>query len=354
MTDDDYMARALALAERGRGRTTPNPMVGAIVVTAGVVVGRGCHEAAGLPHAEVRALEDAGARACGGTLYCTLEPCCHRGRTGPCAERVVEAGIERVVAAMEDPHPLVRGGGFRFLRDHGVAVDVGPGGREARRLNEPFLTVIDRRRPLVTVKAALSLDGRVSRAPGTATRLTGPDADRLVHLQRAEVDAVAVGSGTVLADDPRLTPRGAYRLRPLTRVVFDRRLRTPPEARLLSTLDAGPVIIVTSAAAVAMRRAQVDALSRAGATLLALEQPDVVSALAAVTRLDVSWLLVEGGPTLHEAFWRAGVVDRLDVWVTPGWLGPNGPGWLPPRGSWRSTDIVCRSTIGRLNSSRCR
>ncbi len=246
-SDDFYMALALALAERGRGRTSPNPLVGAVVVDReGVVVGRGAHEIAGGPHAEVYALEDAGARARGATLYCTLEPCSHTGRTGPCAPLVVEAGIVRAVVAIEDPNPRVSGAGFGYLRARGVDVRGGVGSDAAERLNAPFLSVMRRGRPFVTVKVALSRDGCIAAEPGVRTALTGPSANRYIHRERAEVDALAVGSGTLLADDPQLTARGAFRYRPLTRVVFDSRLRTPPTAKLLSTRRAGPVIIMST------------------------------------------------------------------------------------------------------------
>ncbi len=323
------MARALLLAARGRGRTAPNPMVGAVVVTPdGVTVGRGYHEAAGGPHAEVHALAEAGPRARGATLYCTLEPCCHWGRTGPCTERIVAAGIARVVAAVEDPNPKVKGGGVGYLRAHGVEVTVGPGRDEAVRLNAPFFTAMRLGRPHVTLKVALSLDGRVAAAPGRPTRLTGPAANRLIHLERAEVDAVAIGSGTLLADDPQLTPRGAYRARPLTRVVFDRRLRTPPSARLLSTLGAGPVIIATTAAGAEAQAARARGLEAAGAELLVAGE-DLSVALEALARRGVQSLVVEGGPALHAAVWRAGLVDCVRIWITPLALGADGVAWLP-------------------------
>src|SRR6187399_3486939 len=244
------MRRALAQAWQGWGRTTPNPLVGACVVTPeGVVVGQGAHERAGEPHAEIHALDEAGELARGATLYCTLEPCAHTGRTGPCTERVIAAGIRRVVAAMEDPFPLVQGRGFEALRARGIAVDVGVEHEAALRLNQPYLSALRSGRPFVTLKAATSLDGRIAAAPGQRTPLTSLPALRHAHCVRAQVDAVAVGSGTVLADDPLLTVREVYRERPLTRVVFDRRLRVPPTARLFSTLAAGPVIVLTSTTA---------------------------------------------------------------------------------------------------------
>src|SRR5262245_33801958 len=249
-------------------------MVGALVVDdEGVVVGRGAHEFAGGPHAEVYALNDAGSRARGATLYCTLEPCSHTGRTGPCAPRVVAAGIRRAVVAMTDPNPLVSGRGIAHLREHGVDVTVGVLADSACRLNRPFVTVMRKRRAFVTLKVALSTDGKVAAAGGARTRLTGPAADRYIHRERAEVDAIAVGSGTILADDPLLTARIAYRRRPLVRVIFDRRLRTPPEARIFSTLPAGPVIIVTRPEAVAADGDRARALDRAGARLETVEVP---------------------------------------------------------------------------------
>ena len=329
------MALALALAERGRGRTTPNPLVGAVVVDdEGVVVGRGAHEFAGGPHAEVHALSDAGARARGATLYCTLEPCSHVGRTGPCAPRVAEAGIRRAVIAGEDPNPLVAGRGISFLREHGIEVDVGVMNAEAERLNRPFFSVMRHGRPFITIKAALSLDGCVAAAPGVRTALTSAAANRHAHRVRAEVDAIAVGSGTVLADDPLLTARGVYRQRPLTRVVFDRRLRTPPTARLLSTLDAGPVIIMSTEDAARAAPGKAAALAAAGARLELLttdsgRSPEVRQAVGKLAALGINALLIEGGPTLHRSVWDAGVVDRVQVYVTPRVLGPGAVPWLP-------------------------
>lgn len=334
LDDDGHMRRALALAARGRGRTSPNPMVGAVVVDAeGVVVGRGWHEAAGGPHAEVHALRDAGERARGATLYCTLEPCSHRGRTGPCAPLVVAAGIRRVVVATEDPNPLVAGRGLAHLRAHGVEVTAGVLEREAAALNRPFFTVMREGRPLVTAKVALSLDACVASAPGARTQLTGDAANQRVHRERAETDALAVGAGTILADDPLLTARGVYRPRPLPRVIFDAGLRTPPRARVLSTLDAGPVIIVTSAAAAASKPDAVDSLRRAGADVESYSEatalrPAISSVLKRLAERAITSLVIEGGPTLHQAAWDAGVVDRVQMIVTPHVLGPTGVKWL--------------------------
>jgi diaminohydroxyphosphoribosylaminopyrimidine deaminase/5-amino-6-(5-phosphoribosylamino)uracil reductase len=335
------MARALRLAERGRGRTSPNPMVGAVVVDGeGIVVGRGAHERAGGPHAEVQALADAGDRARGATLYCTLEPCAHTGRTGPCAPRVVAAGITRVVVAIEDPNPLVSGRGLQHLREHGVEVQVGVLIEEAARLNRPFFTYIRHGRPFVTLKAALSLDGMVAAGRGQRTALTGGEAATLVHQERAEVDAIAVGSETLLVDDPVLTARGVYRDRPLGRVVFDRRLRTPASARIFSTLSAGPVIVVTAAGACGRRAAGADALAAVGAEIECIDDEGGESgawlraALERLARRQIMSLIVEGGPLLQGACWRAGVVDRVELFVAPDPVGTGGVAWsaLPDGG----------------------
>ena len=331
LTDTEYMARALAIAERGRGRTSPNPMVGAVVVDReGVVVGRGTHEFAGGPHAEVHALRDAGERARGGTLYCTLEPCSHIGRTGACAPVVADAGLTRVVVATADPNPLVNGSGLEILRRRGISVTAGILDREARTLNAPFFTVMTRHRPFITMKVALSADHRIAMRPGVRTSLTGPAAARLIHRDRAEVDAIAVGSGTVLADDPSLTARGAYRYRPLVRVVFDSRLRMPPAARLLSTLSAGPVIIVSRQSSVDASPERAAALRDAGAEILAVESGSTIrDAMERLAARGVSSIIVEGGVTLHRAVWDAGLVDRVQMYMTPHVLGADGLEWLP-------------------------
>jgi diaminohydroxyphosphoribosylaminopyrimidine deaminase/5-amino-6-(5-phosphoribosylamino)uracil reductase len=325
LNDADYMARALLHAERGRGRTAPNPIVGAVVLSEdGVVVGTGHHGWAGEAHAEVHALDEAGSRARGGTLYCTLEPCPHVGRTGPCTSRILEAGIRRVVAAVQDPNPRVSGRGFAQLRERGVDVSEGVLAEAAARANAPFFTWIRKHRPFVTMKVALSSDGRVAERSGAPTSITGPDAARQIHRDRAAADAIGIGVGTVLADDPLLTPRGAWRARPLTRVVFDRTLRTPTQARLFSTLDAGPVVILCPEQGAAS--AEAVALEHAGARVEPVSGDFLPAALSRLADLDVTSLIVEGGPTLHEAFWRAKLVDQVQIYVgrLPIDHGPNG------------------------------
>ena len=347
MVARDYMERALFHAARGAGRTSPNPLVGAVVVSEdGVVLGQGFHQRAGEAHAEVHALAEAGARARGATLYCTLEPCCHQGRTGPCVSRIVDAGVARVVAAVEDPNPAVRGRGFAFLRERGVVVEVGLAAERAVTLNQPFFTLMREGRPFVTLKAATSIDGRIAGAPGRRTNLTSAAANRHAHRVRAEVDAIGVGSGTILSDDPELTARGAFRERPLARVIFDRRLRTPPGARVLSTPDAGPVIIVTSApaAAPAALRAPLEAR---GAHIEVAADRTLRAALRRLADRQIESLLLEGGGAVQAAAWDEGLVDYVRLYITPRALGAGGVPLLPDR-SFSSADLHDRrvATLG--------
>ncbi len=335
------MDRALSLAARGRGRTSPNPLVGAVVVAGdGVIVGQGFHRRAGEPHAEVVALQEAGARARGATMYCTLEPCCHVGRTGPCVTGIVAAGIARVVAAIQDPNPLVNGKGFEYLRTHDVDVQVGLGAPAALALNQPFLTLVRDHRPFVILKAAMSVDGYLSEAPGRRTDLTSAAAARHAHRLRAEVDAIGVGAGTVLVDDPRLTARGAFRERPLTRVIFDRRLRTPAGAAVLSTRSLGPVIIITSAAS-ARNRALREPLEAQGAEVDAAADDTFRAALDRLAARQLESLLLEGGAALHAAAWDEGVVDFVQLYVAPRTIGSGGVPFLEGR-AFRSADLVDR------------
>jgi diaminohydroxyphosphoribosylaminopyrimidine deaminase/5-amino-6-(5-phosphoribosylamino)uracil reductase len=331
MLDRDYMDRALLLAERGRGRTSPNPLVGAVVVSAdGVIVGQGYHRRVGEAHAEIMALDEAGEHARGASLYCTLEPCCHRGRTGPCVERIVAAGISRVVAAVEDPNPLVNGKGFEHLRAHGIVVDVGVASTEARRLNQPYFTFMREHRPFVVLKAAMSADGYIAEAPGKRTILTSAEADKHAHLFRTEVDAIAVGSETILVDDPLLTARGVYRERPLTRVIFDRRLRTPAHAAVLSTLAAGPVMIMTSPAAAASA-ALIQPLVARGVTIEAVEGPALRDTFERLADLGIESLLLEGGSEVHAAAWDEDLVDLVSIYVCPRVIGSGGVPFLGGR-----------------------
>ena len=355
------MERALFLAERGRGRTSPNPIVGAVVVSPeGVVVGQGAHLQAGGPHAEIIALAAAGDRARGATLYCTLEPCSHTGRTGPCVERITAAGIARVVAAVKDPNPRVAGAGFAYLRGHGIDVAEDICADAAGRQHAPFFTWVTRERPFVIVKAVASRDGFVGR-PDARVQLTGPEANRFFHRQRAEVDAIAVGSGTVLVDDPLLTARGAYRVRPLTRVIFDWRGRIPAEAAVFSTLDAGPVIIMVTRRAASERSSHFAHLTSKGVTVHSFEIRSLEPALAWLASRDIVTLLVEGGPALHAALAEEGLVDRVQWVVTPKTLGGgvaiaasivrHADARLPSTSRQLGDDVLIEFDVHRINRS---
>jgi diaminohydroxyphosphoribosylaminopyrimidine deaminase/5-amino-6-(5-phosphoribosylamino)uracil reductase len=319
--DAAHMARALALAERGRGRTTPNPIVGAVVVSHDdVVVGQGAHLEAGGPHAEVHALDAAGDRARGGTIYVTLEPCCHIGRTGPCTERILAAGITRVVFATRDPNPQIAGGGASFLREHGIAVTEGVGETEARRQNAPFFVWVTDHRPFVTLKMAVSSDGFVGRRHERVP-LTGDVANAWLHRQRAEIDAVIVGAETVLTDDPRLTARGAYRYRPLTRVLVDWRGRIPESAAVHSTLEAGPVIIVVGATAAERQAPRLTSFRQQGVEVEVVDERDLVGLARRLADRGIVHALLEGGPTLAAAFASSALIDRVQWVVTRAELG---------------------------------
>lgn len=323
--DEDvrYMRRALALARRAAGRTRPNPMVGAVVVREGRVVGEGYHRQAGTPHAEVHALQAAGPLARGATLYVSLEPCAHHGRTPPCTDAILAAGIRRVVAATVDPNPLVAGRGLERLRRAGLEVATGVLEEEARELNAAFFKYITAGRPLVTFKYAMTLDGKVASRTGAARWISSPAARRLVHRWRAAADAVVVGVGTVLADDPELTVR-LVRGRDPVRVVVDSRLRTPASARVVAAAarSPAPTWIATTELAPPERRA---ALAAAGAEVLVLParggRVDLHGLLAELARREITGVLLEGGPTLAAAFLEEGLVDRVAAFVCPLLLG---------------------------------
>lgn len=301
-------------------------MVGAVVVTGGRVVGEGFHRKAGAPHAEVIALRAAGPRAKGGTLYVTLEPCSHtRKRTPPCVPAILSAGIRRVVVAMRDPNPLVHGDGLRRLKRRGLSVAVGCLERKAEQLNESYLHRMRTGRPLVTLKMAMTLDGKTATAAGESRWITGPQARRHSHRLRSQVDAIMVGVNTVLADNPQLTIRlGRPRSRQPLRIIMDSRLRTPLAAKVLSRrLRAGTVIATTSGCP----RARLARLKTRGISVLALPgERGKVSLRACLKRLagmGINHLLVEGGSDLAASALRAGVVDRLRLYIAPRLLGGN-------------------------------
>ena len=324
MTDDErFMQRALDLAARARGLTSPNPMVGALVVRDGAPIAEGFHRAAGEPHAEVEALNAAGAQARGATLYVTLEPCVHQGRTPPCAPVVIASGVRRVVVATGDPNPAVGGRGVAALREAGIDVVSGVLEAAASALNRVFLTAMRMGRPHVTLKAAATLDGKTADIHGASQWITGGAARVEAHRLRSEADAIVVGVGTVLADDPALTVRldGPWPREPL-RVVMDSKARTPTAARLIHAATPGRAVIAIGAEAPDER---VRALEATGAQVLRCPGPDgrvsPSALLSALATREVRGVLVEGGAEVAASFVDAGLVDRVAMFFAPRLLG---------------------------------
>ncbi len=321
--DTRWMARALELAARGRGLTSPNPMVGAVVVADGVVVGEGFHAGAGGPHAEIVALGEAGPRARGATLYVTLEPCNHQGRTPPCVPAVIAAGVARVVGAARDPNPRVPGGGAEALRAAGITVALGECEDAARDLNRTFFTAMTRLRPHVTLKAAMTLDGKIAAHDGSSRWITGEAARAEAHRLRSEADAVVVGIGTALADDPALDVRvGRPWPRDPWRVVVDSHARLPVTARLIGAGRPARALVAVTDAAPAER---VAALEARGVTVLACKgapgRVDLADLAGRLLALDIIAALVEGGAELAAGFLAADLVDRVALFVAPRLLG---------------------------------
>jgi diaminohydroxyphosphoribosylaminopyrimidine deaminase/5-amino-6-(5-phosphoribosylamino)uracil reductase len=347
--DEQFLHRALDLARQGMGLASPNPYVGAIVVDPqGSIAGTGVYTYDGVKHAEVRALEHAGEKARGGTLYINLEPHSHQGRTPPCTDALIAAGIRRVVACMPDPNPKVSGRGFEKLRAVGVHVEVGRLEAEARRLNEAFARYIRHGVPLVTVKTAMTLDGKIAPAPEARSKrmtgipaggwITGEAARAHVQQQRHQSDAILVGVGTILADDPLLTDRsGNPRRRSLLRVILDSRLRLPLESRLVRSVrnmanDGGSrsdVLVFCSAA----DEKKKNALEACGIRVEQLQgaasdgRPDFQAILRRLGQLEVTSLMIEGGATVNGAALTSGVVDKVFLYYAPKIAG--GTGWIP-------------------------
>lgn len=333
--DAAYLDRALELAARGTALASPNPMVGAVLVRDGRVVGEGFHTYQGICHAEVAAIAAAGEAARSATLYLNLEPCCHTGRTGPCTKAIIKAGIARVVAAMADPNPSVAGRGFEQLRNAGIEVTVGAREAEAHRLNEPFARWIVSRRPLVTLKSALTLDGQLvlpgsnSRARGSSSSewISSPESRAEVQRMRHASDALLTGIGTILADDPLLTDRtGLPRRGKLLRVVLDSRLRLPLRSRLVRSAE-GDLLVFT--------RARTDspkarALSRAGAEVVRVPgrgpRTGLTRVIEKLGRREILSVLLEAGATLNSAALGAGIVDKMRVFLAPKVAGFAGTG----------------------------
>ncbi|WP_019536705.1 bifunctional diaminohydroxyphosphoribosylaminopyrimidine deaminase/5-amino-6-(5-phosphoribosylamino)uracil reductase RibD [Paenibacillus ginsengihumi] len=320
INDEFYMRLALQLAAAAQGQTDINPAVGCVLVKDGRIVGTGAHLKRGEAHAEVHALNMAGAEAKGATAYVTLEPCSHHGRTPPCSDRLIREGVRRVVAACTDPNPLVAGRGLKRLREHGVEVTAGILEREALRLNEAFNKYILTRRPFVTVKTASTLDGRIAAKTGDSKWISGEASRAFVHTLRHRHQAIMVGIGTVLADDSALTTRLPVPGRNPIRVVVDSALRLPIDARLVRDGEA-PVIVLTTAAAPADRR---EALKARGVTVIDCgpgPRVDLEAAMDRLGELEIASVLLEGGGRLNGAMLERGLVDKVVLFLAPKIIG---------------------------------
>ena len=344
--DESYMREALRIAEYARGRTSPNPLVGAVIVRDGAIVASGWHRAAGEPHAEIHALRMAGELARGATLYVTLEPCAHHGRTGPCAEAVIAAGLARVVVALSDPNPLVAGRGIHLLTAAGIEVTTGICEDEARRQNEIFLKWVTTKRPFVTLKTAMTLDGKIASHTGASQWITGAAARARVHAYRNEYDAILVGIGTVLADDPSLTTRLEHGTgkNPL-RIVLDSEARTPLDAKLVAD-GAAPTIIVVSERADHRR---VNLLRACGAEVVTLgaQRVDIAALLDYLGARDITSLFVEGGAAVNWSLLAGGSVDEVHAFIAPMLMGGEtaktpigGTGFDSPQTALRLRDVT--------------
>jgi diaminohydroxyphosphoribosylaminopyrimidine deaminase / 5-amino-6-(5-phosphoribosylamino)uracil reductase len=330
-TDELFLRRALDLARQGTGLTSPNPCVGAVIVDAnGTIVGSGSHTYDGMKHAEILALEQAGEKARGATLFINLEPCSHRGRTGPCADAVIAAGISRVVASMQDPNPQVSGQGFARLRSAGIEVSSGLMGEDAKSLNESFAKYIRHRTPLVTLKAAMTLDGKIAPPPtqlsaGTVRTewITGELARTHVQELRHQHDAILVGVGTVIADDPQLTDRSGHpRRRPLLRVILDSRLRLPLDSRIAQT--AHDDVLVLCSFAEEKKKKQLLKLGvgvQQLPTFTSDGHPDMTAVIRFLGEMEITSLMIEGGAMVNAAALASGIVDKVFFYYAPRILG---------------------------------
>ena len=327
--DVTFMKQALRLAARGRGTTSPNPMVGAMVVAKGKVVGSGYHKQAGGPHAEIFALQQAKSQSRNATLYLTLEPCCHtEKRTPPCVPDIIHSGVSRVVVAMRDPNPQVAGRGIQQLRRAGIAVDVGCLKHEAAKLNEVYVHWIKTGRPFVILKSAMTLDGKIATAKGESKWITGPRAREHVHQLRSRVDVIAVGVNTVLKDDPQLTVRLSAKKgqsnisRQPVRMVFDSRLRIPLTARVLQGIEQSPTAIATTKMA---SHKKIEQLRSMDIEVLVLPQKQnrvsIRRCLQELGSMGITSLMVEGGSELNASFLREGLVNQVCLYFAPALLG---------------------------------
>jgi diaminohydroxyphosphoribosylaminopyrimidine deaminase/5-amino-6-(5-phosphoribosylamino)uracil reductase len=338
--DKRWMKRTLRLAEKGRGRTSPNPMVGAVLVKDGEKVGEGYHARAGENHAEIVALKTAGGEARGATLYINLEPCSHFGKTPPCAPALIEAGIKRVVVGMEDPNPLVKGRGLERLRTAGLEVEVGVFEEDCRKLNEAFIKYIQTKEPFVILKIASTLDGKIATQHGESRWITGEKSRRFVHRLRNESDGILVGIGTILKDDPLLTARVKAGRDPF-RIILDSRLRIPEKAKVIEENPDKTILATTELAP----KDKLKSLEKKGVRALILDTIDgkinLRSLLKRLGEMEMMSLLVEGGSEINGSFLTLGLVDKMFLFLSPKLLGGDqSPGIFGGRGMERLEDSV--------------
>ena len=348
--DRKFMKRAVALAEKGLGLASPNPSVGCVIAQDGKTIGKGYHEYSLLDHAEVRALREASESSRGATAYVTLEPCSHYGRTPPCADRLIESGVRRVVVARIDPNPRVSGQGIDRLRSAGILVDVGLMAEEASRTIEAFACRITTGLPLVVSKVGMSLDGKIGTAAGVDRSISSVEGREFGQGLRFGEDAILVGVGTILADDPELTYRGAARkVRPLIRVILDTHLQTPTHSRLFHSVEHAPILIFCDGDAAAGRGTE---LERKGAEIVRVpvsgEELDLPSVLQELGRRDVLSVLVEGGSFVHWSFLVNRLIDKFYFLIAPIVLG--GKDAVPAVGG-RGYDVIAESPRFKLNRS---
>jgi diaminohydroxyphosphoribosylaminopyrimidine deaminase/5-amino-6-(5-phosphoribosylamino)uracil reductase len=333
MNDEQWMKRVLRLAEAGRGRTSPNPLVGAVLVKNGNVVGEGYHARIGEAHAEIIALRQAGEKARGAVLYLNLEPCTHYGKTPPCVPQIIKAGLKGAVIGMEDPNPLVNGKGIELLRKSGLDVRVGVLGKECRRLNEAFCKYIVKREPFVLLKVAATLDGKIATRNGDSKWISGEAARRFVHRLRDQVDGVLVGIGTVLKDDPLLTTRRREGREPY-RIVLDSRLKIPEEAKVFEHSPSEVILATTGSAP----HEKIERLQKRGVRVFIIDSKegrvDLRSCLSKLGKIGMMSLLVEGGSQVNGSFLDEGLIDKFLLFLSPRWLGdPQALGIFGGRGA---------------------
>ena len=336
-TSQFYMRRALELAEKGRGRTSPNPMVGAVLVKNGRVVGEGYHRKAGSPHAEIEALRRAGNNARGAELYVNLEPCCHFGKTPPCTEAILSAGVQKVIVGMRDPNKLVGGKGFRQLKKNGVQVETGTLRKECERLNEVFVKFVQTGNPFVVLKSAISLDGKIATCTGESQWITGTKAREKVHQVRNEMDAIVAGAGTIVKDDPFLTTRPGKKsavVKHPVRVILDNEFLVPLKSNVFKNADTQRVLYVTGKNLSSSRKKQ---LMRRGVEILILKENkgkvDLKHLMRALGDRNITSVLIEGGGEVNASALSAGIVDKVMVFVAPILIGgKDAPGPLGGKG----------------------